>query len=58
MFVNELSRNRYIFQFSHEVDIARVIEGNRWTFGRFQLIFEHLREGDIPNTMEINKLNF
>lgn len=28
MYVKELERNRYIFQFYHKVDIARVIEGS------------------------------
>ncbi|KAK1379731.1 hypothetical protein POM88_026475 [Heracleum sosnowskyi] len=57
MYVKELERNRYIFQFYHEVDIARVIEGSPWTFGHFQLVFERLKEGDNPRTTTINNLH-
>lgn len=57
VYVKEVDRNRYIFQFYHEVDIARVIEGSPWTFGRFHLIFERMKEGDNPRTLEINKLD-
>lgn len=57
MYVKELDINRYIFQFYHEVDIARVIEGSLWTFGRFQLVFERLKEGDDPRTVSINKVD-
>lgn len=57
MYVKEVDRNRYVFQFYHEIDIARVIEGSPWTFGRFHLIFERMKEGDNPRMMEINKLD-
>lgn len=57
MYVKELERNRYIFQFYHEVDIARVIEGSPWTFGRFQLVFARLKEGDNPRTISIDKID-
>lgn len=57
MYVKELERNIYLFQFYHEVDITRVIEGSPWTFGRFQLVFERLKEGDNPRTVAINNLH-
>lgn len=57
MYVKQLDVNRFIFQFYHELDIKRVVEGSPWTFGRFQLIFERLKEGDNPRTIQINKLD-
>ncbi|KAL8093146.1 hypothetical protein AgCh_035147 [Apium graveolens] len=33
VYIKEVDRNRYIFQFYHEVDITRVLEGSPWTFG-------------------------
>ncbi|KAK1380443.1 CCHC-type domain-containing protein [Heracleum sosnowskyi] len=57
MYVKDLGSNRYIFQFYHELDINRVMEGSPWTFGRFQLVFERLKEGDNPREMEINKMD-
>lgn len=58
VYIKEVDRNRYIFQFYHEIDIARVVEGSPWTFGRFHLILERMKEGDDLRTMEINKLDF
>lgn len=52
-----LESNRFIFQFYHEVDIKRVIEGSLWTFGRFQLVFERLKPGDDPRSLLINMLD-
>uniref|UniRef100_A0A803PVR0 Reverse transcriptase domain-containing protein n=1 Tax=Cannabis sativa TaxID=3483 RepID=A0A803PVR0_CANSA len=40
MFVNELEHNLYIFQFYHEVDIQRVIDGSPWTFNRVTVNIE------------------
>ncbi|KAK1373989.1 hypothetical protein POM88_030182 [Heracleum sosnowskyi] len=40
----------------HEIDIKRVCDGSPWTFGRFQLVFEWLKDEDDPRTMAINNL--
>lgn len=34
-----------------------MIDGSPWTFGRIQLIFERLKEGENPRTLAINKLD-
>ncbi|KAL8148048.1 hypothetical protein AgCh_005404 [Apium graveolens] len=47
-YIKEVDRNRYIFQFYHEVNITRILEGSPWTFGRFHLILERMKEGDNP----------
>lgn len=57
MYVKDLESNRFIFQFYHEVDITRVIEGSPWTFGRFQLVFERLKSGNDPRSIPINNLD-
>lgn len=57
MYFKQLEANRFLFQFYHEIDIKRVCDESRWTFGRFQLVFERLKEGDNPQTMPINNLN-
>ncbi|XP_074343131.1 uncharacterized protein LOC141680958 [Apium graveolens] len=56
-YVKQLEANRFLFQFYHEIDIKRVIDGNPWTFGRFHLLFARLKEGDNPRTLPINKLD-
>lgn len=57
VYVKELEPNRYIFQFYHEVDIKRVIDGSPWTFGRYQLVIHRLKEGDDPRAVSLNKLD-
>ncbi|KAF4401983.1 hypothetical protein G4B88_017495 [Cannabis sativa] len=39
LFVKELGPNLFLFQFYHEIDIKRVINGSPWTFNRLPLIF-------------------
>uniref|UniRef100_A0A803PEE1 Reverse transcriptase domain-containing protein n=1 Tax=Cannabis sativa TaxID=3483 RepID=A0A803PEE1_CANSA len=46
--VKELDPNLYLFQFFHEFDVERVIEGSPWTFDRVPLVFTRLKEGDDP----------
>ncbi|XP_060971235.1 uncharacterized protein LOC133037758 [Cannabis sativa] len=58
MFVKELEFNRFLFQFFHELDINRVLEGTPWTFNKIPLIVQRLKLGENPrlvplNTMEI-----
>lgn len=57
LYVKPLESNRFIFQFYHEIDIKRVIEGNHWTFERFHLVFTRLKEGDNPRTVAINSMD-
>lgn len=54
--MKQLEGNRFLFQFYHEIDIKRVCDGSPWTFGRFQLVFERLKEGDNPRTTPNNNL--
>lgn len=56
MYVKQVDFNRFLFQFYHEIDIKRVCDGSPWTFGRFHLVFERLRDGMDPRSMIINNL--
>uniref|UniRef100_A0A803P795 Reverse transcriptase domain-containing protein n=1 Tax=Cannabis sativa TaxID=3483 RepID=A0A803P795_CANSA len=58
MFVKELDENLYLFQFYHQIDVDRVVEGSPWTFDRVPLIFSKLKEGENPWAMVLNKLDF
>uniref|UniRef100_A0A803NTB2 DUF4283 domain-containing protein n=1 Tax=Cannabis sativa TaxID=3483 RepID=A0A803NTB2_CANSA len=58
VYVKELEYNLYLFQFYHEVDIERVMEGSPWTFDRVPLIFERLKVGENPRSVVLNKLEF
>lgn len=57
LYVKDLGGNRFIFQFYHEVDIKRVLDGSPWTFGRFHLILERLKEGDNPRTLNLDNIS-
>ncbi|KAF4369309.1 hypothetical protein G4B88_020441 [Cannabis sativa] len=48
MYAKQLDQNRFLFQFYHELDIKRVIEGSPWTYDRKQLIITRLNDGDNP----------
>lgn len=58
VYIRKFEPNLFLFQFYHEVDITRVIEGSPWTYDRMQLVFELLNEGDNPRLIQINKLDF
>ncbi|KAM6543328.1 hypothetical protein CsatB_007775 [Cannabis sativa] len=56
LYVKELDPNLFLFQFYHEVDIERVIEGSPWTFDRAPLIMERVSHGVNPRTIPLNKI--
>lgn len=57
VYMKQLDTNRFLFQFYHEIDIKRVIEGSSWILGRFHLVFQRLKEGDNPKTIAINHID-
>uniref|UniRef100_A0A803P935 DUF4283 domain-containing protein n=1 Tax=Cannabis sativa TaxID=3483 RepID=A0A803P935_CANSA len=57
MYVKQLESNLFLFQFYHDVDIQRVIEGGSWTCNRQYLILKRLKEGDNPCLNNLNKLD-
>ncbi|KAF4379184.1 hypothetical protein G4B88_010578 [Cannabis sativa] len=57
MYAKQLDQNRFLFQFYHELDIKRVIEGSPWTYDRKQLIITRLNDGDNPRTVNLNTLD-
>ncbi|XP_060973894.1 uncharacterized protein LOC133039105 [Cannabis sativa] len=56
LYVKELEPNLFLFQFYHEVDIERVIEGSPWTFDRAPLIFERVKQGENPRQVVLSHL--
>ncbi|KAF4354122.1 hypothetical protein G4B88_017007 [Cannabis sativa] len=57
MYVKILEQNRLLFQFYHEIDIRRVINGSPWTYDRKQLITERLKPGGNPKNVMLNTLD-
>ncbi|KAM6561714.1 hypothetical protein CsatA_030953 [Cannabis sativa] len=56
MYVKELETNRFLFQFFHEVDIGRVLEGTPWTFNKSLLLVERIQGGENPRTKSLNSM--
>lgn len=57
VYIKEVDVNLYVFQFYHEIDINRVIEGSPWSFNRKFLVFARMKEGDIPRAISLNSMD-
>ncbi|KAF4376444.1 hypothetical protein G4B88_000132 [Cannabis sativa] len=57
MTVKILEQNRFLFQFYHEIDIQRVINGSPWTFDRKHLILKRLKTRDNPKMVELDTID-
>ncbi|XP_062085383.1 uncharacterized protein LOC133791472 [Humulus lupulus] len=57
MTVKILEQNRFLFQFYHEIDINRVLDGSPWTYDRKQLIIKRLKTGDNPKLINLDTLD-
>lgn len=55
VYIKEIDINLYIFQFYHELDIKRVIEGSPLSFNRKALIIARMKQGKIPRGINLNK---
>ncbi|MBA0778000.1 hypothetical protein Gotri_005936 [Gossypium trilobum] len=49
---------RYLFQFFHEVDIARVLVGTPWFFNNHMFILQRIRYGENPAVLVLNFTEF
>ncbi|KAM6583995.1 hypothetical protein CsatB_010997 [Cannabis sativa] len=49
-----LEQNRFLFQFYHEIDVQRIIDGSPWTYDRKQLLLERLKPGENPRMVALN----
>ncbi|XP_062094341.1 uncharacterized protein LOC133800401 [Humulus lupulus] len=56
MYVKQLETNKFLFQFFHEIDINRVMEGTPWTFNRTPVILERLKLGENPRVVPLNTM--
>lgn len=54
---SEVEPNLYLFQFYHELDIKRVMEGSLWSFNRKPLIISRMKEGEVRRSISLNNLD-
>lgn len=57
VYIREVEPNIYLFQFYHEVDIKRVLEGSPWSFNRKALIISRMQDGDVPRGVSLNNID-
>jgi 14-3-3 protein epsilon len=48
---------RYLFQFNHRLDAAKVLDEGPWLFDNFNLVIERIAPGVVPATVELNHLD-
>ncbi|XP_075473867.1 uncharacterized protein At4g02000-like [Primulina tabacum] len=56
--ISEIGDNRLLFQFFHQMDLERILEGGPWTFDNQFIILHHLQEGELPMHVPLFSLNF
>lgn len=56
VYMKELDMNLYLFQFYHEIDVKRVMEGCPWSFNRRALVLARLKNGENPRNVDLNKM--
>lgn len=56
--IKDIGPNLFLFQFFHELDLARVMDGNPWTFDQHLLITERISWGIQPNQVELYLVEF
>lgn len=49
--------NMFLFQFFHEIDIKRVIDGSPWSFNRRVLLIARLQESMNPRCIPLNSID-
>lgn len=54
VYMKELESNLYLFQFYHELDVKRVMEGCPWSFTRRDLVMSRMKEGQTPRSVDLN----
>lgn len=57
VYIREVDINLYLFQFYHELNIQRVIDGSSWSFNRKTLIIARTLDGDITRGVNLNTLD-
>ena len=57
VFIKELEDNRFIFQFYHEIDIKRVLDGSPWYFNRKALILARMTQDCNPRNLPLTSLD-
>ncbi|XP_039683024.1 uncharacterized protein [Medicago truncatula] len=50
--------DRYLFQFHHKVDDARVLEEGPWLYDNFHIVLDRIAPSAVPNLVPLNHIEF
>nr|GLL37660.1 uncharacterized protein LOC112095587 [Ipomoea trifida] len=56
--VKDIGEDRFLFQFYHEMDVARVTEDGLWSFDQNLVVLRRLDNGESPVTVPLNIATF
>ncbi|XVF74725.1 hypothetical protein PTKIN_Ptkin13bG0134800 [Pterospermum kingtungense] len=56
--IKEVEPQLFLFQFFHEVDVKRIMEGGPWSFDSHSLILHRLMPSDIPSNVPLFSVAF
>jgi hypothetical protein len=48
---------RYLFQFNHRLDAAKVLDEGPWLFDNYNIVIERIAPGVVPATFQLNHLD-
>lgn len=57
VYIKDIDINLYLFQFYHTLNLKRVIDGSPWSFNQKALVIARLKEGYIPRSVQLNRLD-
>ena len=58
IFVQELDDRRFLFNFFHEYDISRVLEGGPWIYDNMYILLHRLMPNEAPVAVPLDSLDF
>jgi hypothetical protein len=53
----QADNGRYLFQFNHRLDAAKVIDEGPWLFDNFNLVIERIAPGVVPASIPLDHLD-
>lgn len=58
VFIKDLGKGRYLFQFYHKIDMLRVLNGGPWVFDNHMLILGVVKAGETLTKIPLNHVCF
>jgi 14-3-3 protein epsilon len=53
----QADNGRFLFQFNHRLDAAKVIDEGPWLFDNFNIVIERIVTGVVPASVDLNHLD-